>query len=97
VNSISSENQMGMPIDKSWQNSAPAKIDNLRVTGLLFDFVTRPDDIDLAIANEHSGAANHSEVGQFIADARAFRTRQRDELRRVKKSERLQVSLLCTI
>src|SRR5256885_2199352 len=88
---------MRVRINESGKDDTPAKIDNLRATGFLFDFVTLSDDVDLAVANQHSAIANDSELGQFLADARTFRARQRDELRRVKKSERLQVSLLSTI
>src|SRR6266480_4905243 len=88
---------MGVRINEARQHNSPPKIDNLRALRFLFDFVARTDDVDLAVANQHSAVASDSELGQFLADARTFRARQRDELRRVKKSERLQVSLLCTI
>src|SRR6266567_3651211 len=88
---------MGVRIDKPGKHKPPAEIDNLRITRCLFDFVARTDDVDLAVANKQSAVANDSKRGQFIANARTLRARQRDELSRVKKSERLQVSLLCTI
>ena len=87
---------MGVRIDKSGKHNPPAKIDyrqsgsDLRVTRCLFDFVARTDDVDLAVANKQSAAANDSQLGQFIANARTLRARQGDELSRVKKSERLQ-------
>src|SRR5436309_14680782 len=81
---------MGVRIAKSGKHKPTAEIDNLRVTRCLFDFVARTDDVDLAVANKQSAVANDSKPGQFIANARTLRARQRDELSRVKKSERFQ-------
>ena len=88
---------MGVRIDESRQHNASAQIHNFRVRGFLLDLVAWTDDVDLAVANKQSAIANNSEFGQFLANAGALRPRQRDQLRRVKKSERLQASLLCTI
>ena len=91
VEPISRENEMRVRIDKSrQQNDAPFCIDDLRIARLLLDLVARTDDVDLAVANQHSAIANDRELRHFGADARPFRTSQRDKLRRVKKSDRLQ-------
>ena len=86
VQSISRENQMGVRINKSRKHKPPAKIDNLRVARCFFDLVVWADDVDLSVANEHPTVANDLEFGQFFADSRTFRARQRNELRRVKES-----------
>ena len=77
---------MGVRINKSGKHKSPTKIDNVRVARFLLDLITRSDDVDLSIANEQSAVANDSKLGQFLADARTFRARQRDQLRGVKKS-----------
>jgi len=81
---------MGVRINKSRQHDASAQIHNFRVRGFLLDLVAWTDDVDLAVANKQPAIADDPELGQFLADAWTFRTCQRDKLRRVKESERLQ-------
>ena len=65
---------MRMCIDKSRQYNSPSCIDNLRVARVFPDLLTRADDVDLAVANQHSAVANDREVGHFVADTRTLRT-----------------------
>ena len=55
------------------------------------------NDVDLIVANQNSAVANDSELRKFFTDPRPLRSHKCDQLRRVKKSERLQAILLCTI
>src|ERR1043166_5547298 len=88
---------MRVRIDESRHRDAPPKIDKFRIFRFLLDFIARTDDVDLAVADQNSAVANDSELRQFLADARTFRTCESNQLRRVKKSERAQAILLCTI
>ena len=87
---------MRVRIDESGKQNALAKIDNFRIARFFFDLIAQTDDVDLAIANQDSAVANDSELGQFFTDSRMLWSGKRDELGRVKKSERLQTILLCT-
>src|SRR5690242_8816275 len=79
---------MGVRVHESWQDDTSAKIDNFSALRALFYFVTWTDRFDFAVANQNAPVANNSKFGQFVADARPFRPRKTDELRRVKKSDR---------
>ena len=80
VETITGKDQMRVCIDKSGQNNAPNGIDNLRVACLFLDLVAEANDIDLAIADQHSAVANDRQVGHLRADTRSARPSQGNQL-----------------
>jgi hypothetical protein len=88
VQSIAGKNQMRVRINKPWENDPTRKIDNLGIARVLLDFIAARDDVDLAVANQHSAVANDRKFGHLRADARSFFARQSNELRSVEDSER---------
>src|SRR2546421_619358 len=84
---------MRVRIDKSRHHYATLGIHNFRVANILFDLGTRPDALNLAVADEHPPVANDSERGQLCSDPRTFWSGQREELRRVQNSEWTHCSL----
>src|SRR5581483_998056 len=95
VQSISAENQVRMPIDKSRQHNFSAGIDDFSVTGFAFDFCTRPDQLDFAVADENSAIANDSKFRKFRTHARSLWTGHCDQLRSVKNGQWLHDLLNC--
>src|ERR1700730_2609337 len=80
VETISGKNEMRVRIDEGGQYNFAFGIDDFRFPCLLLDLLTRTDDIDLAVANQHPAVANDSQV----------RSGNGDQLGSVKNSERLQ-------
>ena len=58
IETIAGKDQMRVCIDESRQNNPPSGIDDLRIVCLFLDLVAQADDIDLAIADQHSAVAN---------------------------------------
>jgi hypothetical protein len=67
-----------MGIDKSGKNKTPAGIDNFHIACVLCDLFARPDDVDLAVADQHSSIADNRRLRHLRANARSLWTCQRD-------------------
>ena len=74
IETVSGKDEMRVCIDKSRQYNSPSEMDDLRIARLLLDLIARADDVDLAVANQHSTVANDREIGHFVADTRTLRT-----------------------
>ena len=84
VQSSSGKYQMRVRINKSRQNNATTNIDNLCFASALFDFVAWADDLDPAIADQHSAIPNNREIGHFLTGAWSLCAGECEQLRCVK-------------
>src|SRR5205823_6857450 len=93
VQPIPGKNQMRVRINKTAENDFPASIDNFRIACFLFYLSAGTDDVDLAVANQHSTIGNHCQFGQFTSRAWPLRAGQGDQLGCAKNRDRTHDSL----